>query len=590
MKDIHFYCSRLSRSSLREIRYRVGDTCRVFGLRTLPSLFGPKVRGIDVAERRRVSLVLPEWRSNISDDTVDWVLGGGVFTYEASKERIRAFENEVRHSFFADITLERDLDIRFAWEVARLQHLILLLAVLRKGEADDRGGVINQFVRHESLGWIEKNQFPYGPHFMSVMECGLRIPVFLAVLKLIPLSRQQRNVIYRTIFEHAWLIQRRLSQFSSLGNHTVCEGVGLIFAGMLFGIYGEDWLEKGLEVLKSTLDQQVLDDGGPAEQSLSYQRFVLDQYWLAIDFVEKNSVYDFSGIKPRLQRGEAFLRAFQDAAGDFPSIGDSDDGHALGPGLVPKRPSVARREDLVTTFPDSGYTVIRGKDKLLVTFDHGPLGMPPLYNHGHADALSITLSKEGRQILVDPGTYRYNGVPEWRKYFKGTRCHNTVTLDGLDQAVQETSFIWSSPYTARLVAGSSDSDGHFWVGVHDGYARLKEPVKHQRTVVLFGETDLVVKDSFVGSGVHEFELNWHLHPDVTLKKEEKQWVISTAETRISMRLLEPSDDFKIVEGSRQPILGWYSPSYGFKEPCPVLQFKRSGEPASVQFKTVISFA
>ena len=127
------------------------------------------------------------------------------------------------------------------------------------------------------------------------------------------------------------------------------------------------------------------------------------------------------------------------------------------------------------------------------------------------------------------------------------------------------------------MAGSSDSDGHFWVGVHDGYARLKEPVKHQRTVVLFGETDLVVKDSFVGSGVHEFELNWHLHPDVTLKKEEKQWVISTAETRISMRLLEPSDDFKIVEGSRQPILGWYSPSYGFKEPS---RFCSSKDPVS----------
>ena len=65
-------------------------------------------------------------------------------------------------------------------------------------------------------------------------------------------------------------------------------------------------------------------------------------------------------------------------------------------------------------------------------------GMPPLYNHGHADALSITLSVGGKETLVDPGTYRYNGEPEFRKYFKGTRAHNTVTIDGLDQAVQET--------------------------------------------------------------------------------------------------------------------------------------------------------
>ena len=98
----------------------------------------------------------------------------------------------------------------------------------------------------------------------------------------------------------------------------------------------------------------------------------------------------------------------------MPSIGDSDDGHAIAPGAAPcggRRKSPAAP---VATFPESGYTVVRGPDELVLTFDHGPLGMPPLYNHGHADALSITLSLNGKPILVDPGTYRYNGVPEWR--------------------------------------------------------------------------------------------------------------------------------------------------------------------------------
>ena len=71
------------------------------------------------------------------------------------------------------------------------------------------------------------------------------------------------------------------------------------------------------------------------------------------------------------------------------------------------------------SFPEAGYAVIRTPE-ILFTFDYGPLGMAPLYNHGHADALSITLSVNGDLLIVDPGTYAYNGVPEFRRYFKGT--------------------------------------------------------------------------------------------------------------------------------------------------------------------------
>ena len=60
--------------------------------------------------------------------------------------------------------------------------------------------------------------------------------------------------------------------------------------------------------------------------------------------------------------------------------------------------------------------------------------MAPLYNHGHADALSVTLSLGETPFLIDPGTYRYNGVPDWRRYFKGTRAHNTICIDEQDQA------------------------------------------------------------------------------------------------------------------------------------------------------------
>ena len=36
--------------------------------------------------------------------------------------------------------------------------------------------------------------------------------------------------------------------------------------------------------------------------------------------------------------------------------------------------------------------------------------------------------------MVDPGRYTYSeSGPNWRRWFKGTAAHNTVTVDGLDQ-------------------------------------------------------------------------------------------------------------------------------------------------------------
>ena len=48
------------------------------------------------------------------------------------------------------------------------------------------------------------------------------------------------------------------------------------------------------------------------------------------------------------------------------------------------------------------------------------------------------------ELLVDPGTYCYHGEPEWRSYFRSTRAHNTIEVDGVDQAVEAGPFMWST--------------------------------------------------------------------------------------------------------------------------------------------------
>ena len=478
-------------------------------------------------------------------------------------------------------------DIRIRWEAARLQQATALMVSIPRSSINSDCAKVKQAAKAIILSWLQANPFPNGEHYVSAMECALRIPVFFFALKEIDCLTPEEDIrILDAIHLHARLISKRLSLYSSVGNHTITEAVGLVFAGAIFRKTptGRRWLDTGITLLDNELNHQIFPDGGPAEQSLNYHRFVLDLYWLAMDFLHKNGLGAVHHWNPRLAAGEFFLSAFEDRQGRFPSIGDSDDGHAVGKGLSPVRGRRNSFEDGCETFRDAGYSVLKN-ERLLFTFDHGALGMHPFYNHGHADALSITLSVNGHPMLIDPGTYRYNGVPGWRGYFKGTRAHNTVTIDDLDQAVQETSFIWSRPYHAELVYHHDEAGELFWSAVHDGYARLMNPVCHQRSILHFDRSNFLIRDRFRGEGVHRFKLNFHFHPHAVLNKKGGWWIADHGEGRIFMRLL--NGDFQLLRGRKSPLTGWYSPAYGQLVPTTVLTHSGAGIAKEVVFTTAI---
>lgn len=588
-EKLHFYLLRLQNSSLPEIIYRVKQ---FFFLKKLKRLLLKKKPFAvpKIAHSNIEDLQLPSFHGQASKNLVQKILSGELFALNSDVNTIRKFEEDNHQFFFSDIKSDdRNPDIRAVWEPARLQHLIILLKYISQAKESSDVITFQRFAKDSVIEWIQLNHFLFGPHHISAMECGLRISVFFYCLKSVEvLDDNEFKLILDAIYRHAWLISKRLSLYSSLGNHTVCESVGLIFAGSIFRNTekGREWLKTGTNLLKQELYHQILNDGGPAEQSLNYHRFVLDLYWLAVGFLEENKLHKCSEFKDHLIQAEYFLSAFEKDSGTLPSIGDSDDGHAIAPGLHPRRIIPNKKNERLQTFSSSGYTVINCK-KVVLTFDHGSLGMPPFYNHGHADALSIILSVDGKEMLVDPGTFRYNGTPEWRRYFKGTRAHNTVTIDGLDQAVQETGFIWSRPYKAKLVKSVEKNCSLFLQANHDGYLRIKEPVRHLRSIVNFDKTNFFIKDTFFGKGVHTFELNYHVHPDSKITLEDNNWwKINNQGAEIFIRLLN-GNSFNVIKGQKNPLFGWYSPSYGIKREGVVLSCTMRGTPKEVSFTTAI---
>lgn len=484
-------------------------------------------------------------------------------------------------------------DVRVAWEPARLQHLVALarLSSLDPPEsATAKSAIANQLA-----SWVRANPTFSGIHYISAMECALRI---IAVCHTADLLRSDDGVEKAVanpaawiVASHASLVHRRMSRHSSANNHAIAEAAGLVYAGHLFPELpsSPDWLKTGLTVLEREADRQILADGSGAEQTVWYLRFVADLYVLVARLLEGGGQNTSESIARAGDRAMGFLHSLADERGSLPTIGDSDDGHALSPYVNPIRnrssADTDHRNRPLAIFPCGGYSLARSaSNNVVLLFDHGPLGLPPTYVHGHADALSICVRAYESAVLIDPGTYTYNGDPQWRAYFRSTGSHNTILVDGLDQARQETSFMWSEPYQCELLHHEVSEDGATWlVASHDGYRR-RCGVHHIRGVVLLRNGSLVVMDRIVGTGHHALTLHWHTPAEGRVT--ENVFLGKTGD--LVLRLTLEGGTTEVVRGRENPPLGWRSPTYGLRIPSTTLSSRYTG-PVPHEFVTTLTF-
>src|SRR5262249_23284259 len=147
----------------------------------------------------------------------------------------------------------------------------------------------------------------------------------------------------------------------------------------------------------------------------------------------------------RLGRMAEYLDALMGVSGILPLIGDDDGGrlfHPYGDRTLFGRDTLAACATLFGhgsqrrtshLFRDAGVAVMVHGDVQIVVkaggFGEGSGG------HSHSDVLSLVVRNGNREILIDPGTYTYIAEPAERNAFRGSAAHNTVRIDGRDQAI-----------------------------------------------------------------------------------------------------------------------------------------------------------
>jgi hypothetical protein len=195
--------------------------------------------------------------------------------------------------------------------------------------------------------------------------------------------------------------------------------------------------------------------------------------------------------------------------------------------------------------------------------------------HSHHEALAFNYYSQGRELIVDSGLNTYSHGPA-RDYFQSTLAHNTIAVDGKDQA-------------AGTVRPGLTATGAGWA-YQSGVATVYSGVTHRRSVLLLAKDLVLVADSVTGTATHTYDQLWHLFPGAHTRADG-----------LRSRVFDPVDQpaLDIVQadlggpttalswyGSLNPMQGWYSDRYGKAVPIHVADYRTQA--ASAVYLTLIA--
>jgi len=453
-------------------------------------------------------------------------------------------------------------DSKVTWELNRHQHFVTLAKAYRlTGDPRYPDEILRQW-RH----WSAENPYGAGINWSSSLEAGFRSLSWLWTYHLLEGAHglpDFREEWLRRLALHGRHIERYLSTYFSPNTHLLGEGVALFFLGVLCPEFAEAdrWRRKGQEIVLEEARRQVQADGFHFEQSTYYHVYALDFFLHAAILASVNNLALPAEFEQTLEKMLSAL-CLLGRAGSPSRFGDDDGGrlfdprrnhseHLLDPlatGAIlfnrgdfkaaagPLREEtiwllglqgVKVWDELEATKPEMQssaltnaglYMLATPKPASQLVVDCGPQGAQS-GGHGHADALSLTLQSKGHAVLIDPGTCEYAGDGGERDVFRGTAMHNTLKVDGEDQAAPRTAFSWERLTKAKAEKWIQGKNFDLLVGSHDGYRRLERPVTHRRSVFSLRNGMYVVRDRVEGEGTHRVELSWHLGPDLHLVED-----------------------------------------------------------------------
>jgi len=369
-------------------------------------------------------------------------------------------------------------------------------------------------------------------------------------------------------------------------NWGLMEAEGTAFLAMMFPEFrkSEEWRRKGIAHLNAEIHKQVRNDGHHVEQCLNYHMGCMrwfsrtaglarlngygevfpKEFWKKLegmaDAVMKLLLPDGQAVQfgdtHTSRDSRRFLREWADFFDRKDFLYLATKGRE---GTPPAQTAYALKESGFYSMR-SGWT----EAATCLVLQCGPHG--GWHDQPHNGTFEIFAG--GRRLTPDSGCYIYHGDDKGRAWFKQTRVHQTMTLDGKDAAQKPKLLLWKPGENTDVL-----------VVENAGYKGLT----HRRVVFFVNGKYFVIVDEALGGAKGSVNVHFQLAPTKA--------VIDTK--GLSARTGFPDGVNLLVRGAAQPGVslveekGQVSFEYGKKEPRPAFRYTVKKQAKPVRFVTAM---
>lgn len=331
------------------------------------------------------------------------------------------------------------LDASHLWNynLHYLEFLIPLAVAYRETKKDQYFAKWCEYVG----AWIEhpvKDSFE--PYTIS-----MRIPNLLICMNILQ-DRLRGTELERKLtgsIDHQYQYLLKTQELSLLANHYFENVKTILICSLLFG--ESERYREYFNKFCGQIKEQILSDGLHYERSIMYHKIILE------DILR---VYTALGGRDEAGKLLPVIRCMAEA------LASVSRGFQKTPLFNDAGDNVAKdTESLLRAVQDIAGGIIAGDTAVLeesgyyklyaggyaLLFDCGQIGPSYMGGHAHCDCLSFALSKGGKALFTNSGTYQYQG--RLRQFFRSTMAHNTVMIDEREQAE-----LWGEHRAARRIS------------------------------------------------------------------------------------------------------------------------------------------